>query len=242
METHNEDYYWLTGEVEDEAEFLQDLADDGLFEVPKKKEVSQMESALAKLRKEREWRCDGEENEHCDTDYAKSCFLRSKVDGVCLHHFMTRLYPRAYWGVFPSDGFSFCRLDIIGCPPCIEATTPGKTYWRANKYREEFLTFCHKELSGGEENFMKNFAVSEKGHLFVLATTDGCRMTPMCRILEFLGCHQPFSNKVGYALGRVIERYYPWEFFTLWEKHVGHKLELTKEELIARLNKLDEPF
>ena len=36
---HPEDYYWYTGEVEDEAEFLQDLADDGLFEVPKKKEV-----------------------------------------------------------------------------------------------------------------------------------------------------------------------------------------------------------
>jgi len=34
METHNEDYYWLTGEVEDEVEFLQDLADDGLFLKP----------------------------------------------------------------------------------------------------------------------------------------------------------------------------------------------------------------
>jgi len=36
METHNEDYYWLTGEVMNEVEFLQDITDDGLFQKPTK--------------------------------------------------------------------------------------------------------------------------------------------------------------------------------------------------------------
>ena len=34
MEEHNEDYYWLTGEVMNEVEFLQDITDDGLFQKP----------------------------------------------------------------------------------------------------------------------------------------------------------------------------------------------------------------
>lgn len=31
---HNEDYYWLTGEVETLEQFRQDLTDDGLWEKP----------------------------------------------------------------------------------------------------------------------------------------------------------------------------------------------------------------
>lgn len=37
METHKEDYYWLTGEVLTEEQFLQDCNDDGLFMVPEKR-------------------------------------------------------------------------------------------------------------------------------------------------------------------------------------------------------------
>jgi len=34
MEEHKEDWYFVTGEVMNEVEFLQDLADDGLFQRP----------------------------------------------------------------------------------------------------------------------------------------------------------------------------------------------------------------
>lgn len=142
---------------------------------------------------------------NCKTDYKETCFLRSRVYGSCLFNALVHLYPRTWWGIMPSD-FGLCRLDVIS-PPCTDYSKG--TYWRYNRIRREFESFCRQALSDGEEKMLGKLPLSargtrveyahEKSHL----TLSG---KIFCRLFELpasLSLHTPVY---------FIEKHWPWEF------------------------------